>query len=107
VVYCVGCARSVTQELYGKNVLSKDEAQRLMACDATFEDLPAWDPVTQIRACYVCGSFARCEDDHVAERAIHGELAELLPIVPLCPKCHDQKSKNLQAFIRKHRGTAA
>jgi hypothetical protein len=109
VLWCDRCRRVVTSEIDAQRrpLLSKAEAMSRLAPDASLEDIPVLVTEGVIRQCYACDAFAYCEDDHTAERTIHGELAERLPIVPLCPKCHGLKTKNLQDYIKKLRGDHA
>lgn len=110
-IWCFRCKRAVTGEVLGTNGpwLSKDAATKMVeGAGAKMDELPivSHEPST-LRICYCCKRLQFCEDDHVAERVIHKELADKLPIVPLCTHCHQLKTHNLQEFMRRLRGGSA
>jgi hypothetical protein len=109
-MWCYACEKNVTRDIdkQKRTYLKKEAVEaRLAELGRTVDSVPIIHVAARIRMCYACSNLAYCEDDHVAERTIHGELAEKLPIVPLCGICHGLKTSNLQEFMRRLRGGRA
>ena len=109
-LWCYACEKNVTRDIDKKKraYLPKDAVEaRLKFLGRDIASVPIVNSASRVRMCYVCQELAFCEDDHVAERTIHGEFADQLPIVPLCRVCHEFKTNNLQAFMRRLKGESA
>lgn len=106
--WCFACDKNVTRDVERTHSLSYYPKARILEALArkkmTVSQLLRVQPDAALRSCYVCNEEDHCEDDHVAERTIHGDFADRLPVVPLCEKCHHLKTHNLQEFMRRLRG---
>ena len=109
-LWCYACEKNITRDIdkMRRSYFAKDAVEsRLGELGRDISSIPIINSASRVRMCYVCQTLAFCEDDHVAERTIHGELADQLPIVPLCTTCHQLKTTNLQAFMRRLKGDQA
>lgn len=83
VVWCYGCSTNVTTNITPNKAFLPKKG-------ITLDELPQVSHNEPKRECYLCHAIAPCEDHHLAEQAVYGELADLFPTFPLCVPCHKE-----------------
>ena len=98
-VWCPSCEKSLDLSYLGKGIKGLWAKREWVENNVgPIDSLPVVSRDRFYGICYRCKSIGPIELHHVAAKTIYGDLAEEMPIIALCPNCHDIYTNALMKY---------